>query len=34
MEMDFDDFLNTVDFKETQAQPHMVMENFPLKPFF
>ncbi|KAK6637477.1 hypothetical protein RUM44_007894 [Polyplax serrata] len=23
MEMDFDDFLNTVDFKETQAQPHM-----------
>lgn len=34
MEMDFDDFLNPEEFREVQAQPHVVMEKFPLKPFF
>lgn len=33
MEIDFDDFLNQEEFKEVQAQPHVVMENLPLKPF-
>lgn len=34
MEMDFDDFLNPEEFKETQVMPHIIMENLPAPSFF